>query len=349
MEELRESLRSELDCQVCYSIILDPLTIPCGHTFCRKCVARILDHSNLCPVCRRKIYLPSSLSPTTVNNRIGRLIDLLYPDEVAARREAVAQEESALDPSSQTVPLFVCALSFPTLPTFLHVFEPRYRLMIRRVLDSGGGKFGMVMFNRSFGSRVGDRRQPFMPYGTMLMIERFQLLPDGRSLLLATGLWRFKVVEWDVLNGYHVGKIERVDDVSLAEEESLEAAETVPFAASNHNGEDNEEDRDNPLPLESMSTRRLLQTGLDFVQRQRAQGSPWLRPPILLPNMPSDADRFPWWLASVLRISDEEKHRLLQTTHVRERLKIVVGWARKLDSEEWFVYLSLSLLFFFFF
>ena len=30
-----------------------------------------------------------------------------------------------------TIPVFVCTMSFPNIPCPLHVFEPRYRLMIR--------------------------------------------------------------------------------------------------------------------------------------------------------------------------------------------------------------------------
>lgn len=346
MEKLGESLRNELDCQICYSLILDPVTIPCGHTFCQNCVARILDHSSLCPACRRKIGLPPSSiqSRKLVNGRIAGLVDLLYPGQVAARRSALIQEESGLN-SADTVPLFVCSLSFPTLPMFLHVFEPRYRLMIRRVMDSGGGKFGMLMVNRNFDHRLGgDGRPPFMLYGTMLTIIRFQLLPDGRSLVLAMGLSRFKVIEWGVLDGYDVGKIERVDDVPLAEEESMEAAET---AASNHSGgentddsnDNNEENGDGAKPLDSMSTQQLLQEGLDFVLRQRAQGSPWLRPHNPLPSMPTDADRFAWWLACLLRVPEELKYLLLRTSRVRERLKMIVSWTRKLGSEEGYVHL----------
>lgn len=57
LENLKEATKNELDCQVCYALMLDPLTTTCGHTFCRKCIARTLDHSTMCPICRR--FLPS--------------------------------------------------------------------------------------------------------------------------------------------------------------------------------------------------------------------------------------------------------------------------------------------------
>ena len=43
------------------------------------------------------------------------------------------------------VPIFVCTLAFPQLPCPLHVFEPRYRLMIRQVMEAGTRQFGMCL------------------------------------------------------------------------------------------------------------------------------------------------------------------------------------------------------------
>jgi len=44
-----------------------------------------------------------------------------------------------------TVPIFVCSLALPTMPCPLHVFEPRYRHMIRQVMESGIRQFGMCL------------------------------------------------------------------------------------------------------------------------------------------------------------------------------------------------------------
>ena len=41
------------------------------------------------------------------------------------------------------IPVFVCTLSFPNISCPLHVFEPRYRLMIRRCMEGGTREFGM--------------------------------------------------------------------------------------------------------------------------------------------------------------------------------------------------------------
>jgi Lon protease-like protein len=335
-QKLRDRLRNELDCQVCYSLILDPLTTPCGHTFCRKCVARVLDHADLCPICRRKVGMPAAIQSEPLNNILVRLIDHFFADQVTARREALAEEELGGD-GEKSLPLFVCTLSFPTMPTFLHIFEPRYRLMIRRVVDSGDGKFGMVMYNRRGRAQSDDLGSvPFMQYGTLLMVERYELLPDGRSLVIATGVSRFKVLEAGELDGYHIAKTERVDDISLAEEERLEATETAASAIP-----DPTQAADAEPSLESMSTQDLLSLTRDFIRRQRQAGAPWLHPRVMLAYgpVPTDAARFPWWFASILPIAEEEKYPILSAISVRERLKISAKWARELEARDWYVVL----------
>lgn len=343
LQILTERLRSEIDCQVCYGIFLDPMTLPCGHTFCNSCVARVLDHSDLCPICRRKLGMPSSISEEPINKTLSSIVNFFFSDLVDARREALAQDELGVD--HKNLPLFVCTLSFPTMPTFLHIFEPRYRLMIRRVVENGNGKFGMVMYNRRGRPQSDDLGSvPFMQYGTLLMVERYELLPDGRSLVIATGISRFKVLEAGMLDGYHVAKTERVDDISLAEEERLEAIDTIANIIP-----EIEDDRDNlDSPLDSMSTQDLMLLTREFIRKQRQSGAPWLHPRVMLAYgpVPTDAARFPWWFASILPIAEEEKYPILSATSVRDRLKICAKWARELEARDWYavspVYVNLS-------
>ncbi|XP_068129294.1 E3 ubiquitin-protein ligase TRIM11-like [Hyperolius riggenbachi] len=52
-------LREELECSICLSIYTDPVTLRCGHNFCRGCIDRVLDTQEWsggysCPKCRGK-------------------------------------------------------------------------------------------------------------------------------------------------------------------------------------------------------------------------------------------------------------------------------------------------------
>lgn len=324
---LKETTKSELDCQVCYGLMLDPLTTTCGHTFCRKCVARVLDHSTLCPICRRDLAMPPGVAKVPGNQRLSRLLTHLCPDLVAEREKAAAQEEAAMV-GEKNVPLFVCTLGFPNMPTFLHIFEPRYRLMMRRAIESGNRKFGMVMYNQT-GAPQGDLGSTdFVLYGTLLHINNMQIIPDGRSLLETMGVSRFKVKSWSTKDGYMVGDVERIDDIPLAEEEQVEATETTgPLVARN----------DLLGQLDRMSTQELLKVGIDFVNRMSAASAPWLHERVIAAYgpMPNDAALFPYWFASILPISDQEKYKLLATTSVRQRQKITARWVRRIEAQRW--------------
>lgn len=337
---LKDAVRNELDCQVCYTLILDPLTTPCGHTFCRKCVTLLLNHSDLCPVCRRKLNMPSRIQEEPMNKQIAGLMQTLIPDQVIAAQRAIDQEEGDTSNNNQTIlPLFVGTASFPAMPIFLHIFEPRYRIMIRRIMESREHKFGMVAFNRALRRQGGLGRSQFMQNGTMMMVERFELLPDGRSLVIATGVSRFRVMKSDMVDGYHVGHIERLDDIPVSEEERNEATETLLM-----------NDRTPPVvegvqlerPIEAMPTQELFDMALDFVRKQHREGAPWLHPRALLAfgNEPTDPSLFPWWFASILNVSDEDKYIVLSSNSVRERLKITARWIRKIESREWYAFLT---------
>ncbi|RMY46642.1 hypothetical protein D0865_09163 [Hortaea werneckii] len=326
LSDLLEATHREVDCQVCYNLMLDPVTTSCGHTLCRNCLARVLDHSQHCPVCRRGLSIPPSLYGQSSNKTLVQLLNGLCSEAVSARAEAVALEETG-GPSGLNVPLFVCTLGFPNQPTFLRIFEPRYRLMLRRCIE-GNKEFGMLMYNRYLEPQGDLGPVHFYHYGIMLRIVHSQMLGDGTSLIETRGIYRFRVKAHDVLDGYAVGSVERLEDVSLTEEERLEAIETsLPPVA-----EDDVAGR-----ITRMSTQELLAVGQDFIRRMQARSANWLQQRVLdihgLP--PDDAAMFPYWFASVLPISDEEKYKLMGTTTVRQRLKITASWIRRIESQRW--------------
>ncbi len=59
----------DLECILCMKLLYEPVTTPCGHTFCQPCFSRALDHSNKCPNCRT-VRGPSVL-PTGCTRQIS--------------------------------------------------------------------------------------------------------------------------------------------------------------------------------------------------------------------------------------------------------------------------------------
>jgi hypothetical protein len=344
LDQLRETTHKELDCQVCYNLMFDPVTAPCGHTFCRICLARVLDHSTHCPMCRRNLPIPPSLTRQPSNFRLVSLLQSLCPEMVTARGTAISAEEQGGIGELDT-PLFVCSLAFPGQSTFLHVFEPRYRLMIRRAYESNR-EFGMMMYNQS-GENQGDLGSvSFKEYGVMLQILNVHLFPDGRSLIETRGMYRFRVLAHGTLDGYTVGRVQRVEDVSLVDEERLEAEEIAAASPTGISltGLDAQaamsmqaQAFETPVDVNCLTTRQLLSMGLDFITKMQAHSAPWLHQRILQSHggPPNDPVNFPYWFASIIPIIEEEKYQLLRTSTVRERLKMVVGWIRRIEHQRW--------------
>jgi Lon protease-like protein len=88
------------------------------------------------------------------------------------------------------LPLFPLNLVlFPGQLLPLHIFEPRYRLMINECL-SGQALFGVVLIRQA--QEVSGEATPF-EVGTTARIGQIERLEDGRMNILCVGETRFKV------------------------------------------------------------------------------------------------------------------------------------------------------------
>ena len=209
-----KDLLSEVTCEICFMLLYHPVTTPCQHvcppsspplppatnpnqSFCSKCLQRSLDHSTACPLCRKDLPGYAYFQDHPSNVTLLSIILRAFPETYADRAQQINEEEK--DARLDT-PIFICQLSFPGMPTLLHFFEPRYRLMLRRCLESPHPRFGMVM-----PPRAGEGND----YGTMLEIKSVQMLADGRSMVETWGAHRFRILERGQLDGYTVGRIER--------------------------------------------------------------------------------------------------------------------------------------------
>ena len=103
-------------------------------------------------------------------------------------------------------PLGAVLLPFAHLP--LHIFEPRYRALVKDCL-AGDGQFGVVLIERGQEVGGGDAR---FGVGTVARIMQTAELPDGRWLVDAVGTERFRVTEWLPEEPYPLAMVEALED-----------------------------------------------------------------------------------------------------------------------------------------
>uniref|UniRef100_A0A8C5W7P0 LON peptidase N-terminal domain and ring finger 2 n=1 Tax=Leptobrachium leishanense TaxID=445787 RepID=A0A8C5W7P0_9ANUR len=201
---------SDFECSLCMRLFYEPVATPCGHTFCLKCLERCLDHNSHCPLCKENLskYLASRAYKKTYLTE--DLIKHYLPEDLEERKKLHDEEIQELSNLNKDVPIFVCTMAFPTIPCPLHVFEPRYRLMIRRSIETGTKQFGMC---------IADELKGFADYGCMLHVRDVKFFPDGRSVVDTVGLKRFKVLSHGQRDGYHTANIEYLADIKVEGQE----------------------------------------------------------------------------------------------------------------------------------
>ena len=112
----------------------------------------------------------------------------------------------------ERIPLFPLpnAVLFPGMPLPLHIFEPRYRKMVRDAL-SGPRVIGMVLLRAGFEADY-EGRPPIYSIGCAGRMDRCDSLPDGRFNIVLRGLRRFRVVDEHLGEPYRVATVVGLDD-----------------------------------------------------------------------------------------------------------------------------------------
>ncbi|CAM4655935.1 unnamed protein product [Caretta caretta] len=70
-----ESLQEEATCPICLEYFTDPVTLECGHNFCRACIAQCWegpDTAASCPQCRETVQ-PRNLRP---NRQLANVVEI---------------------------------------------------------------------------------------------------------------------------------------------------------------------------------------------------------------------------------------------------------------------------------
>ncbi|KAM6569544.1 hypothetical protein CsatB_017529 [Cannabis sativa] len=281
-------LSDEFNCSLCLKLFYEPITTPCGHSFCRSCLFRSMDRSNKCPLCRKVLFI----SPRTcsISVTLNSIIQKSFPEEYAARK---SDHESMTNFGVDLLPLFVMDVVIPCQKFPLHIFEPRYRLMVRRIME-GSRRMGMVIVDPSTNSLA--------DFACEVEITECEPLPDGRFYLEIESRRRFRIVRaWDQ-DGYRVAEIEWIQDNNPLEgtperEELLELTRNA-----------------------SEYTRSWMRRAKQAAQYDQRKLEQIHNLETMMPTV-QDPEGFSFWLVTLSNLRPQERLELLRMRDTKERIK----------------------------
>lgn len=112
---------------------------------------------------------------------------------------------------------------FPMQSLALHIFEERYKEMIRHCIETESA-FGIVMLERGMAEEGRSRAEPLPSLiGCTAHISQVQELPDGRMNIVVVGRERFKIHSFDSEKAYLRGTVEYIPIAQAGEMPSDDA------------------------------------------------------------------------------------------------------------------------------
>ncbi|GAB2270031.1 hypothetical protein Dimus_004946 [Dionaea muscipula] len=275
----------DFDCTLCLKLLYDPITTPCGHTFCRSCVFQSMDRSNKCPLCRTVLFITTRTCAISVT--LNNIIQKTFPEEYAERK---LEHESLTNLGVDLIPLFVMDAVLPCQKFPLNIFEPRYRLMVRRIME-GNHRMGMVIVDSSTGD-IAD-------FACEVEITECEPLPDGRFYIEVEGRRRFRILRsWDQ-DGYRVAEVEWIRDTSPPEgtKEKLDLQELTRNAAE--------------------YAQAWMTRAKEAARQDRRRLVEILNAEVMIPTT-EDPERFSFWLTTLSKRRPSERLELLRLRDTKE-------------------------------
>ena len=188
----------------------------------------------------------------------------------------------------RVIPIFpLNTVLFPGMVLPLRIFEPRYRLMIRRCME-GDRQFGVALIQE--GQEVGTPATPY-DVGTLAEINGHEIMPDGQIMIVCVGMRRFRIdrkVEGEPYQQAEVSLIDEGSPDDFVDDGLVDASTTA---------------------LQGYLERLAAVTNLT----------------IALPEEELSPIDLSYLMAATVQVDNERKQDLLETVPCDERLRKVLG------------------------
>lgn len=233
-----------LDCILCMGLLCEPVTLPCGHTFCKTCAVRAIDHASAacCPMCRMDLKpmmstlneqsmqkellqdnpFSSGLDQLATNQCLVQFLRKSFPNEYEQRLEQTAREERSVGLRTEPLTDADC-VEIPILATgqvcfgriMLVISEPADRLMMRRLAREIRAEQSKNDEHTAWTGCFGlcwELDGVTLPFGVLVTLEQYETLPseeyEGCALhMVCFGGKRFHLESSEERDGYQVGVV----------------------------------------------------------------------------------------------------------------------------------------------
>ena len=153
-----KEIPAEFECALCLRLFYEPISLACGHTYCRECLKAALKAKLSCPICRAPLFAGVADSNPNLSlvsfiqrgfsaeyTERGKEVQLDLAAEAAVLKKRAILGEDVRQDGSALMPVFVerTMVCFPGQPISLFLFERQYLVMITRAL-SGSRRFVMM-------------------------------------------------------------------------------------------------------------------------------------------------------------------------------------------------------------
>ncbi len=183
------------------------------------------------------------------------------------------------------IPLFpLNVVLFPGMPLPLHIFEPRYRLMIGRCMK-GERTFGVSQLGEGTEGMAGTTA---LAVGTLAEILEVEPFADGRMNVQTVGTRRFEILSTREMDDYLVATCDYLED-----------------------------EIEDDLGADAMRARRVLSRYFDSLAVNT--DLPEAIGQLEIPNEPFALSMF---IAAIMSLPGDQKQQLLEMTSTRNRLQL---------------------------
>jgi len=190
------------------------------------------------------------------------------------------------------VPLFpLGTVLFPHMPMSLHIFEERYKAMMRDCRRAST-TFGIVAIRS--GPETGGGAVPY-DVGTLAQLDEIEELPDGGYNLVVVGASRFHIDGYSNRRPYLVGSVHYLQDIPATAQDTERLAAAVTAAFRGYAGQ-----------LRGIGQEDPVEFGL-----------------------PSDPELLSYLVAAAMQVETAQRQRLLEIDGTAERLAACLRLLRR--------------------